>query len=284
MGIDHSRPEVLYEVQRVDGHICSLSRDKDNPQFMCIREENLRRAEETCHTIDISNGETLDVCYRNRNFTPGRQNGGAFTPVISSDGSNRQIDSPREFRPFGRNQTRVDPDRNRVIVDPDRDQTLIGRDINIPFGIPGNRDKCTNITVNQYLGQRPETRIIGTEQNGPVTQPVPNEMTGQVNQSGQNGQTFPINQTGQNGPIIQNGQMNQSCQNGPISQNGSNGRNGPTGQINGTPAIFENTRNNDNLGWSPTRLEYTDNLSIISRNNGNSVVNPLNRSELRRLT
>src|SRR5690606_29945407 len=137
------------------------------------------------------------------------------------------------------------------------------------------------------------------------TQPVPDEMTGQMNQSGQNGQmnqsgqngqTFPINQNrqtdrfGQNGqtfPINQNGQDRPIIQNGQMNQSGQNGRsemNGPTGQINGTHAIFENTSNNDNLGWSLNRLEYTDNLSILSRNNGNSVVNPLNRSELRRLT
>ena len=263
MGSDQSKPEVLYEVQRVDGRICSISRNTNNPQFICIKEENLGRTEETCHSIELSDGETLEVCYRNKNLTSGRQVSG-----------NRQI-------------TYDDSMNNTYVTDKIESNPRVNQISNVPLdGISGNRDKCTNITVNQYLGQRPET-FIRTEQNCPVIQPVPDEMNGQTIRPS-NGQT---NRPG-------NGQPNGFCQNGhsfPINQKVRSGMNSPTVQINGTPVIFENTGNNDNLGWSPPRLEYTDsdrahlrwstdNLSIIPRNNRNSVVNPLNRSELRRLT
>lgn len=281
MGTDQSKAEVLYEVQRVDGRICSISRNTNNPQFICIKEENLGRTEETCHSIELSDGETLEVCYRNKNLSSGRQNGDAFTPVVSSNIRRNYDDSMN----------------NTYVTDKIESNPRVNQISNVPFdGISGNRDKCTNITVNQYLGQRPET-FIRTEQNCPVIQPVPDEMNGQTNRPG-------------NGQIIRpgNGQTNGFCQNGhgfPINQKVRSGMNSPTVQINGTPAIFENTGNNDNLGWSPHRLEYTDsvptsserpltdrahlrwstdNLSIISRNNRNSVVNPLNRSELCRLT
>lgn len=271
MGSDQSKAEVLYEVQRVDGRICSISRNTDNPQFICIKEENLGRTEETCHSIELSDGETLEVCYRNKNLTSGRQNGDAFTPVVSSN-IQRTYDNSMN---------------NTYVTDKIESNPRVNQISNVPFdGISGNRDKCTNITVNQYLGQRPET-FIRTEQNCPVIQPVPDEMNGQTIRPG-NGQT---NRPG-------NGQANGFCQNGhgfPINQKVRSGMNIPTVQINGTPVIFENTGNNDNLGWSPPRVEYTDsdrahlrwstdNLSIIPRNNRNSVVNPLNRSELRRLT
>lgn len=268
MGSDQSKPEVLYEVQRVDGRICSISRNTNNPQFICIKEENLGRTEETCHSIELSDGETLEVCYRNKNLTSGRQNGDAFTPVISSNGQRTYDDS--------RNNT--------YVTDKIESNPRVNQISNVPFdGISGNRDKYTNITVNQYLGQRPET-FIRTEQNCPVIQPVPDEMNGQTIRPG-NGQTIRPS----NGQTIRpgNGQTNGFCQNGHgflINQKVRSGMNSPTVQINGTPVIFENTGNNDNLGWSPHRLEYTDNLSIIPRNNRNSVVNPLNRSELRRLT
>lgn len=288
MGSDQSKAEVLYEVQRVDGRICSISRNTNNPQFICIKEENLGRTEETCHSIELSDGETLEVCYRNKNLTSGRQNGDAFTPVVSSNIQRTYDDSMN----------------NTYVTDKIESNPRVNQISNVPFdGISGNRDKCTNITVNQYLGQRPET-FIRTEQNCPVIQPVPDEMNGQTNRPG-NGQIIRPGNRQTNRPS--NGQTNGFCQNGhgfPINQKVRSGMNSPTVQINGTPVIFENTGNNDNLGWSPHRLEYTDsrgrsalqnsdrahlrwstdNLSIIPRNNRNSVVNPLNRSELRRLT